>query len=72
MRWLIALLLSLFAALPAAARDVVAGAPGDVSVTIYRDPYRSEGAMRLDDLGGFAVVSESRRVTLPAGSPLAV
>ena len=67
MRWLIALLLSLLAALPAAARDVVAGAPGDVSVTIYRDPYRSEGAMRLGDLGGFAVVSESRRVTLPAG-----
>lgn len=67
MRWLIALLLSLVAALPAAARDVVAGAPGDVSVTIYRDPYRSEGAMRLNDLGGFAVVSESRRVTLPAG-----
>ena len=67
MRWLIALLLSLFAALPAAARDVVAGAPGDVSVTIYRDPYRSEGAMQLGDLGGFAVVSESRRVTLPAG-----
>jgi hypothetical protein len=67
MRWLIALLLSLFAAFPAAARDVVAGAPGDVSVTIYRDPNRSEGAMELNDLGGFAVVSESRRVTLPAG-----
>ena len=67
MRWLVSLLLSLLAAFPAAARDVVAGAPVDVSVTIYRDPYRSEGAMRLDDLGGFAVVSESRRVTLPAG-----
>lgn len=67
MRWLIALLLLLLAALPAAARDVVAGTPSDLSVTIYRDPYRSEGAMELDDLGGFAVVSETRRVTLPAG-----
>ncbi|MEQ1497059.1 MAG: hypothetical protein ABL914_00225 [Novosphingobium sp.] len=61
------MILSLIAAFPAVARDVVAGAPGDVSLTIYRDPYRDSGAMQLNDLGGFAVVSETRRVTLPAG-----
>ena len=67
MRWLLALILVLAAALPAAARDVAASAPVDVSVTIYRAPSRNGGSIELGSLGGFAVVSETRRVTIPAG-----
>lgn len=67
MRWLLAPIVALSAALPVQARDVAAGAPVDVSVTIYRSPSRSSGSIRLSNLGGFAVVSETRRVTIPAG-----
>lgn len=67
MRWLIALLLSVLVALPAAAKDVAASDPVDTSVTIYRAPYRNGGSIQLNSLGGFAVVSETRRVTIPAG-----
>lgn len=66
-----AALLFLFAsALPAAtasAGQVAASSPEDVSVTVYRAPSRSAGSIRLDALAGFAVISESRTVTLPAG-----
>ncbi len=56
------------AALPAAAAtDVLADAPSDLSVTVYRAPSRAQGSMRLDDLEGFALVSETRTVRLPAG-----
>jgi hypothetical protein len=54
---------------PAAARDVVvASAPSHVSVTVYRDPDRAAGA-KLDPNWprGFALVSETRSVTLPPG-----
>ena len=67
MRWLIALLLALCGAMPAAAGDVAASAPVDIAVTIYRDPGRNGGSIRLDALGGFAVITETRRVTIPAG-----
>ncbi|MCC6924301.1 hypothetical protein [Novosphingobium sp.] len=67
MRWLIAMLLSLIVALPAAARDVAASDPIDVSVTIYRAPWRNGGSIQLGSLGGFAVINETRRVTIPAG-----
>ena len=67
MRWLIALLLACCAALPANAGDVAASDPLDVSVTIYRDPDRNGGSIELDALGGFAVITETRRVTIPAG-----
>lgn len=69
MRWLPILTLGMAAlAQPARAQQTVtASEPADVSVTIYRDPNRREGAMQLGNLGGFAVVSETRRVTLPAG-----
>jgi len=67
LRWLAALFLLLFAALPAAARDVAASDPVDVSVTIYRAPWRNGGSIQLNNLGGFAVISETRRVTIPAG-----
>ena len=62
------LLLAVMAA-PAAAQPVVtSGAPEGVAVTVYRDPSRgADQAMDLDMLNGFALVSERRRVQLPAG-----
>ncbi len=41
--------------------------PEDVSVTIYRDPQRSDTPMNLNYLRGFALISEKRTITLPAG-----
>lgn len=70
MRRLAALLLAALLALPAQAQsgqDVAASAPSDVSVTIYRAPSRNGGSIRLDALGGFAVVMETRTVRIPAG-----
>ncbi|HEX2794645.1 MAG TPA: hypothetical protein VHN58_09480, partial [Croceicoccus sp.] len=53
---------------PAAARDIVlASAPEKVSVTVYRDPNRADQPMTLDWLNGFALVSETRTITLPPG-----
>lgn len=50
---------------PLAARDVVdASEPSDVAVTIYRAPY---GDFDHNNPGGFAMISETRSVTLPAG-----
>ncbi len=55
------------AAAPAMAADTLASMPSDLSVTVYRAPLRSSGSIRLDNLGGFALVSETRTVRLPAG-----
>lgn len=51
------------------AREVVdASAPTDVSVTIYRDPDRMpETELSRSNPRGFAMISETRTVTLPAG-----
>ncbi len=53
----------------AQAREVVdASAPSDLSVTIYRDPSRyADEEMERDNPQGFAMISETRTVTLPAG-----
>jgi hypothetical protein len=51
----------------AVAADVPAGPPTDVSVTVYRAPSREGGSIDLDDLAGFALISEKRAVHLPAG-----
>ena len=67
MRWLFLLLLGLGPALPACAGEVTASQPSDIAVTIYRDPGRNGGSLRLDSLGGFAVITETRRVVIPAG-----
>ncbi|MFO6447628.1 DUF4139 domain-containing protein [Erythrobacter sp. NE805] len=77
-RW--AALAGIFAALLAAplaaqtlqqtvARPVVdAAAPSDLSVTIYRDPDRSaDAALNPRYPRGLAMISETRRVTLPKG-----
>ncbi len=41
--------------------------PDGVSVTVYRAPGRSGGEMDLDYLQGFALISERRQVSIPAG-----
>jgi hypothetical protein len=57
----------LAAALPAAA-TVESPAPDHVSLTVYRDPSRGkQQAMNLQWLGGFALVTETRTLHLPAG-----
>ena len=48
-------------------RDVAAEAPSDLIVTVYRAPYRESGSIDLDSLQGFALVTETRLVRLPAG-----
>lgn len=61
--------LTALAADPALAREVVdASSPQALSVTVYRDPNRGEGdAMNRDWPQGFAMISETRTVTLPPG-----
>jgi hypothetical protein len=49
------------------AAEVLAEPPSDLSVTVYRAPDRDSGSIDLDDLQGFALISETRMVHLPAG-----
>jgi hypothetical protein len=59
----------LLSPLPAAAQSVATSpAPDAVSVTVYRDPNRpAQQRMELTWLNGFALISETRTVTIPAG-----
>ncbi len=50
------------------AADVLASAPQSLSVTLYRAPARASGSLQLNDLQGFALVTEVRTVRLPAGT----
>jgi len=50
-----------------AVTEVIAAPPSDLIVTVYRDPYRAAGAIDLNLLNGFALVTETRLVRLPAG-----
>ncbi|HEY9091852.1 hypothetical protein [Parasphingorhabdus sp.] len=66
--------LLLAAAVPASAQSdyfpqtVTSQAPSSVSVTVYRNPGRSgDEGMNLNYLGGYALITEQRTVTLPAG-----
>ena len=59
--------LALAVGVHAHAGDVAASAPRDLSVTVYRAPYRGAGSMSLAYLGGFGLISETRTVDLPAG-----
>lgn len=56
-------------AAPLWAREVVnAAAPSDLAVTIYRDPDRGTGdKLNRQYPRGLAMISETRRVTLPSG-----
>jgi hypothetical protein len=49
------------------AAEILAEPPSDLIVTVYRAPYRNGGSIELDDLQGFALISETRIVHLPAG-----
>ena len=64
--------LAAFLAVPAAAQDgrarVFASEASHYAVTVYRDPNRSVGAeMDQDNPRGYAMISETRTVTLPRG-----
>jgi hypothetical protein len=52
---------------PAAASEVIAEPPSNLIVTVYRAPYRESGSIDLDNLDGFALITETRLVRLPAG-----
>lgn len=59
----------LLAVVPSAALAqpvVISSGPDAASVTVYRDPYGGR-EMNLGWLNGFAMVSETRRISLPAG-----
>lgn len=47
--------------------DVTAGPVTDVSVTVYRNPNGASATLDLDSLDGFALITETRTVSLPAG-----
>jgi hypothetical protein len=68
MRRILALCL-LSAATPAAAQTLVESERIDsVSVTLYRDPGRGEGAIPAGGWpGGYALVTETRTISVPAG-----
>ena len=55
------------AAVPVRAADFSAGPITELSITIYREPGRASGSVDLDALGGFALISETRSVQIPAG-----
>src|SRR5436305_1902016 len=57
------------AAAPAAGQTIVTSAgPDRVAVTVYRAPNRwPSEALNLDWLNGFAFISETRRISIPAG-----
>jgi len=46
---------------------VTSPAPDRVAITVYRDADRGLQPLNLDWLGGYALVSETRRVRIPAG-----
>ncbi len=60
--------LALWSAAAQSREAVDASAPEDLSVTVYRDPNRGMGGqMNTRWPRGFAMISETRTVTLPAG-----
>jgi hypothetical protein len=65
---MVALFLLLFLATPADADPIAASDPSDISVTIYRAPDRGAGPMDREWPRGYAFITETRTVTLPAGT----
>jgi hypothetical protein len=64
----IAILYGFLLALPAGAQTIVESDQRDAaSVTLYRDPGRGEGALDPDWPGGYALITETRTISLPAG-----
>jgi hypothetical protein len=61
--------LTLLAAAARGEQVVISPGPEAVSVTVYRDPDRGPGEeMERDWLEGFALITETRTLTLPAGA----
>ena len=68
MRFLV-FLAALSAAASVHAQTIVTSpSPDRVAVTVYRNPDRGLEPLNLQWLGGYALVSETRRVRLPAGT----
>ena len=67
MRSLATLIAIGFAAQAGAQTVVTSPAPDRVAVTVYRNPDRGLEPLNLGWLGGYALVSETRRVRLPPG-----
>ena len=65
-RFILGLILAAQPSLASAQVIVISPKPDKVAVTVYRDP-NGQGAMELSWLGGFALVTETRHVILPAG-----
>jgi len=66
--WPALLILALLSGKAGAETLIRSARPDDVSVTIYRAPDRGDGGIQADNLAGFALVTERRTVTLPAGA----
>ncbi len=54
----------------AAQQLVISGQPEDVSITIYRAPGRGDGAINANWPQGYALITETRNVRLPAGDAM--
>ena len=67
MRALVLAVLATLSAHATAQAIVTSPGPEHVAVTVYRNPDRGLEPLSLDWLGGYALVSETRRVRLPAG-----
>lgn len=72
MRWLLPLMLCLpslahAGGQAATSATVTSTHASDVAVTVYRDPYRDSGMMRSGWPGGYALITETRTITLPKG-----
>ncbi len=67
-RWLFLAAGALSAASAAAGGATEAASPvSDVSVTIYRAAYRDAESLDLDGVRGFALITETRTISIPAG-----
>ena len=60
--------LTIVALAASASAQTVSPGPEAVTVSVYRNPDRSsDTAIELDNLNGFALVTETRRIAIPAG-----
>jgi hypothetical protein len=70
MRYLLAFWMMISASLLSAQPVVTSTQVSDASVTIYRDPNRGAGPMNSNWPGGYALISETRTITIPAGEAI--
>jgi hypothetical protein len=53
---------------PAVAQSIVTSdAIGTISMTVYRDPYRGDGPINAHWPSGYALITETRTISIPAG-----